>query len=108
MHLPRISLTIALTSTFALLCGTSSASAAAQSPAATFTKDVAPILFANCAACHRSGEVAPFSLLTYNDAKRRASQLADVTESKFMPPWLPHEGHGNFQGSRRLTEAQIK
>src|SRR5881394_358028 len=82
------------------------ASAGAAPP--TFNKDIAPILYQNCAGCHRPGEVAPFSLLTYQDAKRRASQLADVTESKFMPPWLPIDGHGDFQGSRRITDAQIK
>jgi mono/diheme cytochrome c family protein len=107
MHLPGISLKIVLSSTLVLLCG-ASAARAVQSPAATFTKDVAPILFANCASCHRPGEVAPFSLLTYQDAKRHASQIADVTESKFMPPWLPVDGHGEFQGTRRLTESQIK
>jgi mono/diheme cytochrome c family protein len=107
MHLPGISLKIVLSSTLVLLFGASAAQAV-QSPPATFTKDVAPILFANCASCHRPGEVAPFSLLTYQDAKRRASQIADVTEQKFMPPWLPVDGHGEFQGSRRLTESQIK
>ncbi|HEX8913008.1 MAG TPA: hypothetical protein VF796_11660 [Humisphaera sp.] len=73
----------------------------------TFNKDVAPILFDKCASCHRPGEVAPFSLLTYADAKRRSTQLAEVTGSRFMPPWLPAAGHGEFAGERRLNDSQI-
>jgi mono/diheme cytochrome c family protein len=82
------------------------APAANQKAAVTFTKDVAPILFENCATCHRPGEVAPFPLLSYKDAKRRAGQIADVTGSRFMPPWLPVPGHGEFADERRLTDAQ--
>ncbi len=52
----------------------------------TFTKDVAPILFANCSSCHRSGEIGPFSLLTYQDARKRAGLIAQITEEKVMPP----------------------
>lgn len=87
--------------------GASGANASGQS-AVTFAKDVAPILFENCASCHRPGEVGPFSLLTYKDAKRRAKQLADVTDTRLMPPWLPVGGHGEFMGERRLTEGQIR
>jgi len=73
----------------------------------TFSREVAPILFANCSACHRPGEAAPFSLITYQDARRRAGQIAEVTRKRFMPPWLPHAGHGQFVGERRLSEAEI-
>ncbi len=69
----------------------------------TFTRDIAPILFAHCAECHRPGEVAPFSLLTYEDAAKRASFLAEVTATGLMPPWQALEGHGEFLGERRLT-----
>ncbi|HZT28988.1 MAG TPA: thioredoxin family protein [Bryobacteraceae bacterium] len=74
----------------------------------TFTRDIAPILFRNCAGCHRPGEVAPFPLLTYQDAARRASLITRVTASRYMPPWLPAAGYGHFQGERRLTEAEIQ
>lgn len=73
----------------------------------TFNEHVAPIIFENCATCHRPGESAPFDLLTYNDVRRRARQIADVTESRFMPPWLPAPDHTDFQGQRRLTDTQI-
>lgn len=79
----------------------------ATAPAVTFAKDVAPILFAHCAACHRPGEVAPFPLLAYADARRRAGQIAELTASRGMPPWPADEGHGVFLNARRLTGAQI-
>lgn len=76
-------------------------------PAVTFHSDIAPILHAHCATCHRTGGAAPFSLLTYADAKARASQIAEVTQSRFMPPWLPESGHEKFLNERRLTDEQI-
>ena len=75
--------------------------------APTFNKDVAPILYARCAQCHRPGEVAPFPLLTYQDAAKRAALIASVTASRFMPPWKPEPGYGRFQHERRLTDAEI-
>jgi mono/diheme cytochrome c family protein len=79
----------------------------ASANAVTFTKDVAPILFNNCSSCHRPGEVAPFSLITYQDAKKRAKQLAMVTESKFMPPWKADPAYGEYHDARVLTKEQI-
>jgi mono/diheme cytochrome c family protein len=73
----------------------------------TFNKDIAPILYNNCANCHRPGEVAPFSLLTYQDAAKRASLIAGAVTQRFMPPWKAEPGYGDFEGERRLTEAQI-
>src|ERR1700736_2601184 len=55
----------------------------------TFSRDIAPILFRSCAPCHRPGEAAPFSLLSFADAKTHAHQIAAVTERRIMPPWLP-------------------
>ena len=71
----------------------------------TFTKDIAPILYAHCASCHQPDGPAPFSLLTYTDARRRAVQIAKVTASRYMPPWKPEPG--DFVGERRLTDSQI-
>src|SRR5579864_7750064 len=75
--------------------------------AVTFTHDIAPILYKHCAVCHHPGEVAPFSLLTYQDAAKRAQLIAKVTESRYMPPWKPAAGYGRFQGERRLTDSEI-
>src|SRR4051794_19289703 len=74
----------------------------------TFTRDVAPIVFAKCAGCHHPGEAAPFSLLAYDDVHRRAGQIVEVTHSRFMPPWLPAAGHGEFVGERRLTDDELE
>jgi len=74
----------------------------------TFTADIAPILFEHCAACHRPGQQAPFSLLDYADARTHARLIATVTESRVMPPWLPAAGYGDFADERRLSDAQIE
>src|SRR6266849_1260836 len=82
------------------------ASAAARE--VTFYRDVAPIVYQSCAPCHRPGESAPFSLLTYVDAKGHAAQIAEVTKRRYMPPWLPEPGHGDFVEERRLSDTQIQ
>jgi peroxiredoxin len=69
----------------------------------TFNRHVAPILFQNCVRCHRPGEVGPFSLLTYNDASKRADFIRDVTADGRMPPWKPHPGAGVFLDASRLS-----
>jgi tetratricopeptide (TPR) repeat protein/mono/diheme cytochrome c family protein len=111
----RTSLSIFCAAAAATLGIAAGASPQAQSPAAavqsrtpTFSRDVAPIVFANCVTCHRPGELAPFSLLTYGDARQHATQIAAVTKSRFMPPWKPEHGDIAFAGERRLTDAQIQ
>jgi Flp pilus assembly protein TadD/mono/diheme cytochrome c family protein len=74
----------------------------------TFGHDIAPIVYEHCASCHRPGEAGPFSLLTYDDIKRRATQIVTVTKSGYMPPWLPQEGYGDFADANRLTPEQIR
>jgi mono/diheme cytochrome c family protein len=80
---------------------------AADDEPVTFNRHIAPIVFQHCAACHHPGEVAPFSLLSYNDVQKRARQIRDVTAQRVMPPWKSVEGHGQFSGQRRLSETQI-
>lgn len=74
----------------------------------TFNRDIAPIIYRNCSPCHRPGGSAPFSLLSYADANRHASQIAAVTKRRYMPPWLPEPGHGEFADEKRLSDAQIQ
>ena len=81
---------------------------AAPTAPITFYRNIAPIVYRECAPCHRPGESAPFSLLTYDDVKRHASQIADVTKRRFMPPWQPEKGYGDFAEERRLSDAQIQ
>jgi Tfp pilus assembly protein PilF len=73
----------------------------------TFNRDVAPIVFHSCVPCHRPGEAAPFSLLTYSDAKSHAHQIATVTERRIMPPWLPEPDDPKFADDLRLSAEQI-
>ncbi|QDU98975.1 redoxin domain-containing protein [Lignipirellula cremea] len=73
----------------------------------TWCRDVAPILFQNCVACHREGAVAPFALTRYEDAARRAAWIAEVTRQRRMPPWKARPGFGHFQGERFLNQDEI-
>src|SRR5262245_13038309 len=75
--------------------------------ALTFNKDIAPVVWAGCATCHRPGEIGPFSLITYDDVRRHATQIAAVTARRAMPPWKPAPGRGAFQNERRLTDAEL-
>ena len=79
----------------------------------TFARDIAPIIFQHCAACHSSSAsgmsgTAPFSLVTYDDVRQYAAAIANATQSRAMPPWLPEAGYGDFAGDPRLTDAQIR
>jgi tetratricopeptide (TPR) repeat protein/mono/diheme cytochrome c family protein len=75
----------------------------------TYTEHIAGIVIERCVECHRPGGSGPFSLLTYEDAKRRAGQIAEVTARRLMPPWKPVAGHGGpFVGDRSLSDAQIE
>lgn len=91
---------VLLTSHFSLL-----ASVAAQD--VTFTRDIAPIVFKSCVSCHRKGGPAPFALTTYDEVRRRATQIATVTRSRFMPPWKVEPGVGHFVGQDPLSEEQV-
>jgi tetratricopeptide (TPR) repeat protein len=104
------------------------AAACARTPErVTFNRDVAPILFANCASCHRPiGDAAPqpaatsdspgdpicvggapFSVLDYGSVRRHARAIKSAVQRGAMPPWLPEAGHGLFAGERRLSNDQI-
>jgi len=74
----------------------------------TYYKHIAPIVYQSCAPCHRPGEPGPFSLLTYSDVRKHAQQIVSVTKRRYMPPWLPEPGHGDFVGQRHLTDEQIR
>lgn len=93
----------ARTARVVLLCAPFSLAAAP-----TFSHEVAPIDYAKCATCHHEGGEAPFSLITYADAAKRAGLIAKVTGSCFMPPWQPEEGYGDFAGDRRLSDEDIR
>jgi tetratricopeptide (TPR) repeat protein/mono/diheme cytochrome c family protein len=76
-------------------------------PPVTFNRDIAPVIFNSCSTCHHPGEAGPFPLLTYSDVKKHARQIADVTQARTMPPWLPDPQPLKFVDELRLTNAQI-
>jgi len=82
--------------------------APAQPQRLTFARDIAPIIYENCAPCHQPGQAGPFPLLSFDDVKKHAREIVTVTRSRFMPPWLPEHGYGDFQGERRLSDEQIR
>lgn len=83
-----------------------SCTAKAQKP--TFYQDVQPLIHANCAVCHRPGEAAPFSLITYEDVAKRSKFIKKVVTSGYMPPWRADDHYVTFANKRSLTLEQIK
>lgn len=73
----------------------------------TFSADIAPIIWKNCVSCHRAGEVAPFTLTSYNDVANRGEMIKYVTASRYMPPWKPADNYGSFADHRGLTQNEI-
>jgi mono/diheme cytochrome c family protein len=73
----------------------------------TFNKDVAPVFFKNCAECHRAGEAAPFSILSYKDARPWARSIKEKVISRQMPPWHADPHYGQFTNDRRLSQKEI-
>lgn len=87
-------------------CLTAPSDASAEE-ATNYAQHIAPLLQKHCINCHRPGVGAPFDLLTYADAKKRARMLAKVVESGQMPPWKPERGHTPLRGERGLSPAEI-
>jgi hypothetical protein len=77
----------------------------AQTP--TFSEHIAPIIYNNCTKCHRPGQVAPLTLMSYDDVSRHGRAIASQTQSRYMPPWKPEPGWVPYRDERRLTPDQI-
>ncbi|HEY3738450.1 MAG TPA: hypothetical protein VGL53_01335 [Bryobacteraceae bacterium] len=103
----RFTIAISFLACAELLCAAGAAATDKNAGVPTFNHDIAPILYANCSNCHRPGEVAPFALLTYQDAAKRAQQIAAITGARVMPPWKATPGYGHFLDERKLTDNQI-
>src|ERR1019366_1021774 len=87
-----------------LLCG---AAFGAPAETVTFNGQIAAIIYKNCSWCHRPGEAAPFSLLSYQDVAKRGKLIAAATTSRFMPPWKAEPASYGYRDERRLTEGEI-
>src|SRR5579863_9573714 len=81
--------------------------AADSSSSVTFTRDVLPIFQKNCQTCHRPGQVAPMSLLTYKDARPWAKAIKAAVILKKMPPWFADPKYGHFINDRSLKQSDI-
>jgi hypothetical protein len=94
---------------FALLVSSAGVAATAQAAdsAPTFSKDVAPILYERCVGCHRPGEVAPMSLISYTDVRPWVKAIRAKVVSREMPPWHSDPRYGAFRNDPSLTQAQI-
>jgi mono/diheme cytochrome c family protein len=97
---------------FALICcfgmsASRAGDARKDASAVTFAKDVAPIFYRNCAQCHRPGEIAPMSLLTYKDAKPWARSIREKVAARDMPPWHADPRYGEFSNDRRLSQKDV-
>src|ERR1700740_3357569 len=87
---------------------TMAAAAASNAPApVTFNKDILPILQKNCQGCHRPGEVAPMSLLTYKDARPWAKAMKNAVVTKKMPPWFADPKYGHFSNDQTLDPKEV-
>src|SRR5215472_11088747 len=82
-----------------------SALAAAES-APTFTRDVAPVLYKNCVSCHRSGDIAPMPLITYEQVRPWAKAIREKVSLGQMPPWHADAARGAFLNDRRLSDGE--
>ena len=80
----------------------------AQSTAAApvFSKDIAPIIYQHCASCHRPGEIAPMSLLSYKEVRPWAASIREEVAMGAMPPWHSAAAKGQFSNDRRLSDAE--
>ena len=76
--------------------------------ATTFNKDIAPVVFKHCAPCHHENGSGPFPLITFEEVSKHAAQIVDVTRRRYMPPWPPEHGFGEFAGDRSLSDTQIR
>ena len=74
----------------------------------TFNRDIAPIVWERCGACHRPDGAGPFPLIAFSDVAKRAKLIAAVIESRYMPPWPPVPGHGRFESERRMTDRETE
>src|SRR5713226_2792560 len=81
--------------------------AAAAEPAPTYHKDVLPVLQKNCQSCHRPGQIAPMSFLTYESTRPWAKAMKTAVISKKMPPWFADPQFGHFANDRSLKQSDI-
>src|ERR1700728_4989292 len=103
----RVSIMVIVTVALAMAVTIMKEPVVAAQGSVTWSGEIAPLVYGNCTTCHHPGGAGPFSLLTYEDARRWGPQMATVTASRYMPPWLPEHGYGDFADERRVTNDEI-
>src|SRR5438552_14541415 len=93
---------------FAVIASVQTGAQTRSAAGPTFSRDVAPVLYKSCTNCHRPGEIAPMSLLTFSDARPWAKSIATQVAKGAMPPWHADPAHGEFVNDRRLSDREKK
>jgi copper type II ascorbate-dependent monooxygenase-like protein len=92
---------------FAIVDSASSSASSEKNSTLTFSKDIAPILYKNCISCHRQGEIAPMSLVSYKEARPWAKAIREKIITREMPPWHPDPAVGHWSNDRRMSQKEI-
>jgi hypothetical protein len=92
---------------FAIALVGSNAVMGAGKASLTFSKDIAPIFYKNCVGCHRPGEIAPMSLITFKEVRPWAKAIREKITTREMPPWHLDSQYGKWENDRRLTQKEI-
>ncbi len=79
----------------------------AKAAEVTFTRDVAPILYARCTGCHHSGDIAPMPLVTYKETRPWAAAIRAAVITRKMPPWQADPHYGSFANDRRMADSEV-
>ena len=108
MQSRKVAFVVFLLALFALAITARATEEDSKSKAVTFNKDVLPILQKNCQSCHRPGEIAPMSFLSYSDARPWAKAMKQAVVTRQMPPWFADPAYGHFENDKRLSESEIK
>lgn len=98
---------LAFLACFAVAVVGSKTASGANKVSLSFSKDIAPIFYKNCIACHRPGEIAPMSLLTYKEVRPWAKSIREKIASREMPPWHLDSQYGKWENDRRLSQKEI-
>ncbi len=100
-------ITVALAGAWYFLPNASADTTKKPAKEVTFSKDIAPIFFKNCAQCHRPDDIAPFSVLSYKDVRPWAKSIKEKVVTREMPPWHADPHFGQFQNEMRLSQAEV-
>jgi mono/diheme cytochrome c family protein len=102
-----LALSVAAIATVGFAFGTAGSADSKVKKEVTFSKDIAPIFYKNCAECHRPSDIAPMSLLSYKEARPWARSIKEKVVTREMPPWSPDPKYGEFANDHRLSQSDI-